>query len=218
MDMIIALLVGLLLQSPLQFEVASIKVNKSGLGYGNMDFPPNGRVNIVNVTFKMMMQASYRLQDYQIIGGPNWVNTDRFDVQATTSADYKPAPLAPRPAAPCFGSGCPMTPAQVMMQDLLRHRFELKTHREIRELQVFELRIGRNGFKLREVDPRKPIVASPPPPPGTPPPTNIASVLTPPPGAIGIFATALAGSSVPISALASSLSGILGRPVIDKTG
>ena len=160
MDIIIALLVGLLLQSPLQFEVASVKTNRSGLGYGNMDFPPNGRVNIVNVTFKMVMQASYRLQDYQIIGGPNWVNTDRFDIQATPSAEYKPE--LTRPTAPCFGSDCPLTPIQMMMQDLLRDRFELKTHRETREIPIYELRIGKNGFKLKEVDPRKPSVTSPP--------------------------------------------------------
>src|SRR5262249_47875683 len=127
-------------------------------------------------------------------------------------------PAAPRPTAPCFGFGCPLTPIQTMMQGLLRDRFELKTHRETRELPIYELRIGKNGFKLKEVDPRKPSVTSPPPPPGTPPPTNLAAVPTPPPGAMGIFRTALAGSAVEISALASSLSGILGRPVIDKTG
>src|SRR5262245_18621986 len=133
MDMIVALLVGVLLQSPLQFEVAAIKTNRSGLGSGNMDFPPNGRINIVNATFRMMVQASYRLQDYQIIGGPNWVNTDRFDIQAKPSAEYEPKPIAARPsAAPCFGSDCPMTPIQMMMQDLLRDRFQLKTHRETR--------------------------------------------------------------------------------------
>ena len=94
MAIVIALLVGLLLQSPLQFEVASIKTNRSSLGGGNMDFPPTGRVNIVNATFKMMMQASYRLQDYQIIGGPNCVNTDRFDIQTRPPAQYKPEPAA----------------------------------------------------------------------------------------------------------------------------
>jgi uncharacterized protein (TIGR03435 family) len=161
----------------------------------------------------MLMQASYGLRDYQIIDTVDWINTERFDVQAKAPADYKPQ----RPA-PCFPSNCPLTPVQLMMQDLLRDRFQLTTHRERRELSVYQLTIAKSGFKLKEADPTAPAVPSPPPPPGTPPPRNSSELPTPPPGAMGIFAIGLAASSVHIGALASTLSEILGRPVIDKSG
>jgi uncharacterized protein (TIGR03435 family) len=106
-----------------------------------------------------------------------------------------------------------------MLQDLLRDRFQLRTHRETRELSVYELTIAKTGFKLKEAVPRSGAPADiPPPPPGTAPPTNPEALPTPPPGAIGNFGIGVAASSVPIGALASVLSGILGRPVIDKTG
>jgi bla regulator protein BlaR1 len=204
--------IGIIHAAPLQFEVASIKTDRSS-GFGNMDFPPNGHVNIVNVTLKGITRASYGLQDYQIIGGPNWLDTDRFDVQAKPSPDYEP-----KPPTRCFPPNCPLTPIQLMMQDLLRDRFQLRTHRETRELPIYELTIAKSGFKLKEADPGAPVVPSPPPPPGTPPPTNPAALPTLQPGAIGILGNGITASRVQISALASALSGILGRPVIDKTG
>jgi bla regulator protein BlaR1 len=210
--LVMPIAIGIIHAAPLQFEVASIKTNPSH-GFGNIDFPPNGHVDIVSVTLKGIMQASYGLQGYQIIGGPNWLDTDRFDLQAKPSADYEP-----KPPTRCFPPNCPLTPIQLMMQDLLRDRFQLRTHRETREFPIYELTIAKSGFKLKEADPGTPVVPSPPPPPGTPPPTNLAALPTLPPGAIGIFGAGLAASSVRISALASALSGILGRPIIDKTG
>jgi hypothetical protein len=74
---------------PLRFEVTSVKPNSTGRGgIGNM--PPSGRVNFEGWTFKMLMKAAYRVQDYQIIGGPAWLAVDRFDVQACPPADFQP--------------------------------------------------------------------------------------------------------------------------------
>src|SRR5262245_32894810 len=150
-----------------------------------MDLPPNGRVSIVNATLKTLMQASYRLQDYQVIGGPAWLDADRFDIQAKPSAEYEPNPIAR-----CLGPDCPPTPVQIMMQPLLAERFQLKPHRGVRELPVYELTIGKGGFRLKEIPPsptpRTPPLP-PPPPPGTPPPTNPAALPTPPDGAIMVF-------------------------------
>src|SRR5690242_3511960 len=102
MNVIVGTLVAVLLQAPLQFEVASVKENRSGFGFGSSDFPPNGRVNIENETLKGLMRWSYRLQDYQIIGGPAWVDADRFDIQAKPAADFEPKPIRP-----CLGPDCP---------------------------------------------------------------------------------------------------------------
>src|SRR5262249_27453806 len=130
-----------------------------------------------------------------------------------------------QPFAPCFASDCSPTPVQIMMQGLLADRFQLKVHRETRELAGYELTIAKGGFKLKQVPeatapgpesapPRLP----PPPPSGTAPPATAAALPTPPRGVVMGFPFGLAASAVQLGTLPFLLQGILGRPVIDKTG
>lgn len=220
MRSLLTLLMGLAMQAPLQFDVASIKPSTSGPGLTMIQLPPSGRANIVNATLRMVLRAAYRLQDYQIIGGPDWLNVDRFDIQAKPWADYQPASFET-----CIGDDCPPTSTQIMLQGLLADRFQLKTHRETRELPVYELTIAKSGFKLKEVaapPPRGPGAPlpppPPPPPPGTPPPTSPSALPTPPPGIMMNFGNGFSSSAVSFAALPATLSQVLGRPVIDKTG
>ena len=81
-----------------------------------------------------------------------------------------------------------------MMQGALADRFQLKSHRETRELAVYELTIARNGHKLKEV----------------PPPAGRRAVLH--------YASGIAGSAVSFSEFVSTLSQLLERPIVDKTG
>jgi uncharacterized protein (TIGR03435 family) len=180
---------------------------------------PTGRVNIVGWTLQTLIRASFAVQDYQIIGAPAWLDVDRFDVQASPPAGYQPQ-LVTR----CFAN-CPATPVQTMMQGLLADRFQLKIHRETRELPVYELTTTKNGFKLKEVPEPSPAGPAsgppplpPPPRPGTAPPTTAAALPTPPPGIGMVFPFGFALSGVEFHALLGTLQGILGRPVIDKTG
>src|SRR5262245_21289190 len=76
------LLMGIVVQAPLQFEVASIKPNSGGPGPTMVQMPPTGRLNIVNATLRTLLRSAYRLQDYQIIGGPDWLNEARFSAKA----------------------------------------------------------------------------------------------------------------------------------------
>jgi len=204
---------------PLKFEVTSVKPNTTARG-GTGDMPPNGRVNFVGVTFRMLMRTSYGVQDYQIIGGPAWLAVDRFDVQAGPPSSYQPQRLTR-----CFDANCPLTPVQIMMQGLLADRFALKVHRETRELPVYDLTIAKNGFKLKEVPEPSPAGPDssppplpPPPPLGTAPPTTASAMPTPPPGIAMIFPMGFAASGLEFRGLVRILEGILGRPVIDKTG
>jgi hypothetical protein len=72
-----------------RFEVASIRPNTSGDGRVMMG-PSPGRFNAVNVPLRMLLRTAFRVQDYQIIGGPGWMNTDRFDIDAKTDGLPKP--------------------------------------------------------------------------------------------------------------------------------
>lgn len=206
-------------KQPLRFEVTSVKPNSTGRA-GAGDMPLTGRVNIVGWTFMMLMKAAYRVQDYQIIGGPGWLVVDRYDVQASPPADFQP-----QRSRTCFVD-CTPTPVQIMVQTLLADRFQLKVHRETRELPAYDLTIAKNGFKLKAVaaplsrpDPASgPPPLPPPPRPGTPPPTIASALPTPPPGFLMTFPFGFAASGLEFHSLAGPLEDILGRPVIDKTG
>jgi uncharacterized protein (TIGR03435 family) len=123
------------------FEVASVKPNTSG------DPPlirsePGGRFTTTNVPVRVLIRTAYQLQDFQIVGGPSWIASDRFDIIA--KAEGNPSPL---------GVGGAAGPTNVMLQALLKERFKLTVHHETRELPIYALvvvrRDGRLGSRLR---------------------------------------------------------------------
>ena len=63
------------------FEVASIKPNNSGDGRVMMQNQP-GRFIATNVTLRVLIRQAYQLQDFQISGGPGWLDSDHFDINA----------------------------------------------------------------------------------------------------------------------------------------
>src|SRR5262245_49168896 len=68
------------------FEVASIKLHAdAGPGdgvAGIQNIPGSPRMDMVGVTFRMLMAYAYAIRDFQIIGGPDWTNSERYDIQA----------------------------------------------------------------------------------------------------------------------------------------
>ena len=83
---VVAALVMLHAQS---FDVASIKPNRSGSQSSTLNVQPGGRWNGVNVTAQTLILRAYRIQPSQLIGAPDWVATERFDVVATLAADFE---------------------------------------------------------------------------------------------------------------------------------
>ena len=103
------------------FEVASVKPNNSGDGRVAIIGQPGGRITMTNVPLRLMIRNAYRVQDSQIVGGPDWLNTARFDVAAKADGN------------------APADDMQSMMRALLAERFKLVTHNESRELPVYAL-------------------------------------------------------------------------------
>src|SRR6476619_2180775 len=99
------------------FEAASVKANKAG-GPFMIAFQPGGRFRATNVTLKMLIGAAYGtpqpLPDFQLVGGPKWLETDRFDVIAKAPGDPPPGPQGPPPQM------------FLMIQSMLSERFHLK--------------------------------------------------------------------------------------------
>jgi uncharacterized protein (TIGR03435 family) len=119
------------------FEVASVKPNKSGsLSSGTST--RNGQLTATNVTLRQMIRNAYNLQDFQIAGGPDWVDADRFDIIAKVEGE---------PAGP---------EQKLMMRALLAERFGLVTHPDTKEMPVYNLVLakpdGKLGAGLRRVD------------------------------------------------------------------
>src|SRR5262249_6099450 len=77
--------VPLLSQTPTgqkpSFEVVSVKPNNSR-SYSGGTATTDHSVSARNVTLKSLIQSAYRVQGFQITGGPDWMNSDKFDVEA----------------------------------------------------------------------------------------------------------------------------------------
>ncbi len=130
----------------LRFEVASIKRNNGDAQRVMVlapRFPPGGSFEAFNVTLESVIRIAYGLQDFQIVGGPKWINTDRFDIQAR----------GPQGAAE--------GDAPRRLQSLLAQRFALKAHRETRDHPIYALVLARAdrslGPRLRRspIDPKR---------------------------------------------------------------
>ncbi len=113
------------------FEVAYIKPNRSA-SYAMGMFPSPGRLRIQNYTLRQLIQDSYVLKKYQVPGGPAWLDSDRYDIEAKAEGNAD------------FGKMLPMVKA------LLTERFALRVHRETRRLPVYELTVAKSGLKMHE--------------------------------------------------------------------
>jgi|SRR5579862_8159226 len=156
----------------LEFDAASIKPNKSGARAGSVRATP-GRIVGSNGTAKMLLQEAFNVKSYQVSGGPGWIESDRFDVEAKAGYPATEGELRP------------------MLQRLLAERFKLVVHRETKEMRVLALMVAKNGFKLHELKPGDPNPVAPPPKEGwagmitrTGPISDLADILTEPMGPV----------------------------------
>ena len=118
-----------------RFEVASIKQNDSGSRASNC-CGSRGRLVGTNITLEMLISTAYKVYDFQVAGGPGWVNTDRYDIEA------KPPDDSP-------GNENQDILLGPMLQRLLEERFKLTVRRETREMPVFALTVAKGGSKLK---------------------------------------------------------------------
>jgi len=117
----LVLIAPLLSQAPLEFEVASVKLNTSG-GPGFSIMPqPGGKLNASNISLKRLIAVAYSVTDFQIAGNVPWLESVRWDMEAR----------APGPAA--------LPQLRLMLRTLLEDRFKLKYHRETREMKIYSL-------------------------------------------------------------------------------
>jgi uncharacterized protein (TIGR03435 family) len=118
--------------APASFEVSTVKLNTSDNGNSQTSF--NGGTFVYsNMTLKnSLIYQAFGVPKSRIVGGPNWLDTARFDIQAKMDPALLPQlnALPPEEGKRQF---------QAMFQQLLADRFQLKSHWETRELPVYAL-------------------------------------------------------------------------------
>ena len=124
------------------FEVAAIRPNDSGGPPLPIVTRPGGRLLITNTTLREIIRAAYQTEDALLIGGPDWIRTARFDIEAKTDVDLPPFPPPPAYYRP---GGHPAMP---MLRALLGERFGLQVHRESRTVPAFALLSARADRSL----------------------------------------------------------------------
>jgi uncharacterized protein (TIGR03435 family) len=173
-----------------QFEVASVKRNNSGSRSTNLR-PGVGRYTVTNAPLRLLIQVAYKAQDFQIIGAPAWIDSERYDIEAKAEGALNDQRVGP------------------MLQALIEERFKAIVHGETRDLPVYFLTVAKSGTKLKAGPclTREPGAAIPP----NQPPSAFC-------GYIGIIGSSLEATGARMQVLADVLSGNLKRKVLDRTG
>ncbi len=188
-----------------KFEVASVKPShETGL---TMVRVLPGRL-VADTTVERLMQYAYGVQSFQMTGGPDWIHSERFAIEAKTDGAAN------------------RSETLRMLRSLLEDRFRLKTHHETRQMPVFALVAAHGGLKLPPVDS---VGCRDTDADGLPawvggrmaPPVEGLTMM-PECGVVGwrlqTGGPLLLGGRVGMPELARALSNVMGRTVIDQTG
>src|SRR5437868_9326040 len=128
------------------FEVASIKPSDPDARGFQIDLSPGGLFTAKNITTKVLIQQAWDVKDFQISGGPDWLDTERYDIVAkgdgpgVSEEEIRKMPEARRNKL--------MEEALMKIRTLLTDRFQLKVHRETKELPVYALIVAKAGPEI----------------------------------------------------------------------
>lgn len=184
------------------FDAVSVKVNRSGERNGR--FTGNvGGITVTNNTLTDIVRNVWNVNRLQIVGGPSWINDDRFDIVAKPPANSTREEIT------------------AMLKTMLAERFNLVVHMEMRPMPVYALVLARPDGKLgptirpslAKCEPvlPGPGVTRPPPPPPLDGVTLPACGTNTGPGI-------LRAAGIELSAFTRNMAGGAGRLIIDKTG
>ena len=180
-------------QPRLVFEVASIKPDPPS-ALRHVLLPPVGnRLSTRLASLGLLIQTAYGVTSFQVFGGPEWMNSQGYDIEAKAAGDATRSQI------------------WLMLRSLLEDRFNLKVHRETRTMPVYVLTVAGSGLKLPTAG--ETCVDSAPAPGQRPPaPCGRITVAFEPAAGLDIE-----GRQVTMADLTGALTGIFQRSVIDQT-
>ena len=177
-------------QTTPQFEVAAIRPNNSGARAVSIGVPSPGTFRAQNVWLRFLVQVAWDVKDFQVLGGPGWATSDRYDVTAKAAENVQLPEMRP------------------MLKALLEDRFQLTLHTETRQLPVYALVVGKGVLKLRLTSEGS--CAMPNPDASSPNPLPVC-------GNISMSPDGINGVGVSMAQLAAALSNSMQRTVVDQT-
>ena len=197
-------------QAPRTFEAASVKRNTTnGAGLPPVVAISGQRLSAPFVTLRELIRVTYGVNENQVVGGPDWIGSDRFEIGAT------------------IPTGASTDAVREMLRALLADRFGLVAHPEKRELPVYTLTFtGQLGPKMRASGPSCAPLSSPAgipaPPPPPPPPAGAGpmTMLGQPPGSkcgTVMMRGFISARDIVLETFAFLLMRELQRPIIDRT-
>jgi uncharacterized protein (TIGR03435 family) len=176
-----------------EFEVASVKPSSSSDTRTLLQVLPGGGLRTSGATVRFLVTLAYQVRSFQVLDGPGWIGSDRFDIIATID---RSRPAGDEPADPTKVTAAELSNMQNEMRPrligLLAERFGLRVHRETREQPIYELVVGKGGPKIDAVI------------------TNF--------GGLHIARNQFVGEGATIDMLSTALANQVGRAVVDRTG
>ena len=182
------------------FEVASVKPNTSADFRGSkIDFQPGGRFIATNYPLQLIISVAWGVpfnRSPRLSGGPDWIRSDRYDIEAKAGAGSIP---------PGLSAADQKARMRQMLRTLLIDRFQLSMSSETKELPVFFVVAGKGGPKLEKAKIEEKDCGQPG--------VEVACHVF-----MGGQGRGLHGQAVDMADLASYVENWAERPVIDKTG
>jgi uncharacterized protein (TIGR03435 family) len=117
------------------FEVATIKPSQPDRP-GKLFGVRGSHFNTINTTLNDLITFAYGVQQKQIVGQPSWVDTDKWDIEAQPDVPGTPN----------------RDQLRTMVQKLLADRFQLKFHKDTKELSAYVLTVSKTGQKMTKSD------------------------------------------------------------------
>jgi len=206
----------------LAYDVATIKLNTSGDGMmrigGLGPGPGGGHFRVTNLPLRQLIILAYADRSQgppapgggpgvAITGGPSWINTDRYDIEARPEQGFIPT----------------VEQAQKMLQALLEERFGLQVRHETKDGPIYALMVAKGGLKAKKSADQTPLNFEAPTPggpaggPHPPPPAPFNPGGPMPRGMMMVGIGQLRATAQTMSGFAGLLTGSAGRKVVDRT-
>jgi bla regulator protein blaR1 len=124
----------------LRFAVATVKPTGPSPGRAGMMPTPGGGFRAEGITLRQLVLFAYDLQEFQLSGGPSWIDSDGFQIVAKPETEDTPQDTA------TFGA---LDRTRIRMRTLLTDRFGLVIHKAQKETQAYFLTVAKGGHKLQ---------------------------------------------------------------------
>jgi bla regulator protein BlaR1 len=173
----------------LKFEIASIRTSDPSIRVSNVLLDPGEGLRITNVPLRKIITYAYDIRDFQLAGGPGWMDVERYDITAKASTGSLSAVEAN--AETDKDRRARVSRVRERLRSLLAERFRLAVHLEEKERSILALRIAKGGSKLVEAKEQQ--------------------------GRVSTLDGHIQGYGAPISMLATQLSMAVGDIVEDRT-